>query len=322
MVAHTLPTSSLHILALFLYNLIAMDRDAEPEYLPPDWPLVARHYWGYVTPAQPVAGDVQFFSETRPLIYDIHANLEVGIVTAGQQERIFSDLLLTTGAGDVWLTAAWEPHGCRITRSETRTVLVGFSPEFLGEESLAGVPWLALFAVPASQRPQVRTERMRERVLAIAAELQEELETRGPGWEGAVRYNLLHLLLVLRREWEPPASRLSASRAPTGDLMRLMPAMASLHADPKGRLGLEEAAAHCGLSASRFAVLFRRTMGMSFGQFTLRARMAQAAQQLAATDQSIEGIAAQLGFSSGSHLHRLFLKYYHTTPAAYRSQEQ
>ncbi len=83
---------------------------------------------------------------------------------------------------------------------------------------------------------------------------------------------------------------------------------------------MDRAAAACNLSTSRFSVLFRRAMGVSYGQFSLRARLAQAAQRLAQGDATVEDVAGQLGFVDGSHLHRVFVKHFGATPAEYRRQ--
>ncbi len=133
-----------------------------------------------------------------------------------------------------------------------------------------------------------------------------------------MRLHLLRLLLALRREWDPPPSGLPLGATPTSDLVRIMPALEALQTHPEHRLQLPQAAALCGLSSSRFNVLFRRAMGSSFGRYSQRTRLTFAAQRLLATDQSIEAVATELGFTDDSHLHHLFLKHYHVTPAVYR----
>jgi len=116
---------------------------------------------------------------------------------------------------------------------------------------------------------------------------------------------------------DPPArGRHSRDR----DVTRVLPAMEALHANLEHRISLPRAAALCGLSPSRFGVLFRRTMGISFGQFSRRARLAHVAHRLIATDYPVEHLAAQCGFADGRHLHRLFVRHYRATPAAYRRE--
>ncbi len=61
-------------------------------------------------------------------------------------------------------------------------------------------------------------------------------------------------------------------------------------------------------------------MGVTFGRFALRARLAFAAHRLLSTDLSVEAIAAEANFTDASHLHRHFVKHYGQTPRAYREQ--
>ena len=205
---------------------------------------------------------------------------------SGKLGRVFADATFVVERGDVWLVAAWEPHGWQALEPKTRSLFITFLPEFLGGETLGGIPWLNLFSIPASQRPRVTTEEARARVLAIAEELRDEIENRPLGWQDAVRHGVLRLLLVLRRNWQPPSSVALPPPVYASALERLMPAMNTLHASPASRVGLSKAAAACGLSPSRFRQVFRETVGLSFGQFCLRSRIAFVAHQLLSSECS------------------------------------
>ncbi len=76
------------------------------------------------------------------------------------------------------------------------------------------------------------------------------------------------------------------------------------------------------MSASRFHLAFKGTMGVSFGQFTLRARTASAAHLLLWSNLGVQQIAAQTGFTDASHLHHAFVRLYGYTPGEYRRQAQ
>jgi AraC-like DNA-binding protein len=108
----------------------------------------------------------------------------------------------------------------------------------------------------------------------------------------------------------------------TGVLEKIMPAVRLVQSHPTRRLSLREAAATCGLSVSQFGYLFRRLMGLSFGKFCMRARLAYVAQLLLTTDLPVEAIADAARFSDASHLHHAFVGVYGTTPARYRREGQ
>jgi len=81
---------------------------------------------------------------------------------------------------------------------------------------------------------------------------------------------------------------------------------------------VSDLAAHADMSASHFSRLFKETVGMTPYRYVLYERVRQAQDLLASTDDSIAGIALQVGFANQSHLTRQFRKVLHTTPGAYR----
>ncbi len=222
----------------------------------------------------------------------------------------------------MWLCGAWEPHGWRASTAGTRELVLQFLPDFIGEEMFDGVSWLSLFSAPPEHRPRVRTKQMREEALAIADELRREMRERRRGWLAAVRLDILRLLLMLSREWSPEAQPGPGRTVRTGNLEKIMPAVRLVHSHPTRRLSLKEAAATCGLSVSQFGYLFRHLMGLSFGKFCMRARLAYVAQLLLSTDLSVEAIADAAGFADASHLHHSFVDVYGATPARYRTDGQ
>src|SRR5205807_2035858 len=77
-----------------------------------------------------------------------------------------------------------------------------------------------------------------------------------------------------------------------------------------GMATAKEAAAHCGISRSRFDAVFQKTMGLSFARFALRYRLSSAAVQLLQSDDPMKTIAADWGFTDASHFNRAFFAHY------------
>jgi AraC-like DNA-binding protein len=285
-----------------------------------DWILRARPSYFALSAAAPLWTTVGRYETAAPLDVNIHAGLEVGIILSGRAERHFQEYVLPGIPGDVWLCAMWEPHGWRVRVAGTERVVLVFLPEFLGEEMLGELHWLSLFAAPPKHRPAVTTPAMRQKVLAIGREMEREIVGRQLGWETAVRIHLLHLLFLLGRNWRPPRGRKHPARRTSAEaLTRIMPALLLLHTrNPEG-VSLSEAAAACGLGRSQFSTVFHHTMGVSFGQFALRGRLAAAALLLLNTGLSAQAIARQTGFADPSHFHRAFVRHYGCTPGRYRT---
>ncbi len=257
-----------------------------------------------------------------PTNADIHQGFEVGMLLKGRQLRTFPDLSLEAGPGDAWLIPPWEPHGWETTVPGTHEVVIHFVPGFLGDEQFAGVSWLALFSASPDKRPRVRGVDTRRKVLAIASELAWDLESKPVAWVDSMRLNLLRLLLMLRQAWDDTASATSPRRSEMKELARLMPAIRLVHSNPARRVSLTDAAQECCVSTELFRALFRQVMGLSFGKFALRARLAHAAGLLRDTDLTMGTISEESGFADASHFHRMFVKVYGRAPGRYRDDIQ
>jgi transcriptional regulator GlxA family with amidase domain len=198
--------------------------------------------------------------------------------------------------------------------------VVHFLPEFLEGETIEDRSWLGLYALRPNQRPRITTPEARRHVIETAREMKREIEEKPDAWRTMLRLNVMRILVLLSRAVQEHASASQSRRPDAGQLARIMPALSLVHSQRGRRTTLAEAAAACGLSPSRLGVVFRQTMGLSFGRFALRTRVAHAAHLLLNTDQPVDAIAQQTGFTDGSHFHHTFRKSYGRTPTQYRAE--
>ncbi len=284
--------------------------DPPPRVLELDW-LNAEY---------PVDGDVVHTERPTPLDSDVHHTFEAGILLAGKQERHFEGLVRVVEPGDAWWTAAWEPHGWRVTAAATDELVIHFVPELLGEAAIEGRSWLSFFAGAPDQRAATTSAETRRRVLNLGGQLADEFARKRWGWRDMARSGLVQLLTIVTRDSGPPREEASGRESAPGMLSRIMPAIELLHSDLSTRLPVSAAADVCGLSRSWFRSLFQDTMGMTYSRFERRARLARAARLLLTTNAPIEAIAQEAGFADGSHFHRAFFKHYARTPDEFRTR--
>jgi AraC-like DNA-binding protein len=290
---------------------------------------------------------------SRRRYYDMHRAFEMSIVLSGTMERHYEDCSLDQKPGDVFLSCPWEPHGWRTTSPARANLMVQFIGAFLGDEASSGVPWLGMFSLRPQHRPRLPDARARKRVLAVAHDL---IETAGdvkrgpftgdsegrsvappvryfdlgsasddtpPAWGAAVRLAILRVLLLLYERWPYRSEVASQSGQRANDLASVLPAIElSAPSSPARtrRVTVAEAAAACKLGATQFRIRFGRAMGVSFGRFELRRRLAHASYLLVNTDLPIDALAEQSGFADRSHLHRMFTRLYGATPGVYRTR--
>lgn len=85
---------------------------------------------------------------------------------------------------------------------------------------------------------------------------------------------------------------------------------------------LNEAAAHCHLSASHFSRSFKKIMQISFKDYLVRKKIAQSAELLRNTDLSITDIAYQCEFTDSAYYCFKFRALMGVTPKKFRSHSR
>jgi AraC-like DNA-binding protein len=248
----------------------------------------------------------------------MHRGLELGLMVSGTLEVGSPRYETRAIPGDVWIFPMWERHSWSIAAAGVRMVAMVFLSQLLQNIPTTDVPWVEMYATPPEARPRITTTQARQRIITLGKELIREHESQEPGWTTAVQLLLIQVLLVLGREWKrtllEPQQQISCS-----DIIgRIAPALDLVHPEQGQCASVQEAAIACSLSPSRFHYLFREAMGLSYGEYCLRARLIMAARLLDNTDRPIDTIAKQLDFADGSHLHRRFLAQYGCTPSEYR----
>jgi AraC-like DNA-binding protein len=266
------------------------------------------------------AGVERHAGPVEPYLH-LHEGIEVAILLEGSLDVGVGDSSLVAVPGDMWLSGMWEFHWHGTIPPVRRTAVVVwvlFRPEFIGNETLDGRSWMSLLALAPRLRTGSAKPETREQVLEIGRELAREIEGAEPAWETVVRADLLRLFALLTR-LRHPSPQAAATRAMVPSALEaIMPALHMVQSHPGRRIPTSEAAAACGFSRTRFDVLFRRVIGISFGRFCQRIRLGFVASELRHTGATVEEIAERAGFTDRSHLHHSFTKAYGCTPGQYR----
>lgn len=247
---------------------------------------------------------------------DMHYALHLGVVLRGAMRVCLPGHEAAVEAGDVWLTSCWEPH-VGIPAADTEVVLCTVLLETLGSlDPFGRTAWESPFLVVPEQRPRVSAAG-RAPVLELARQLAS-LADGGDASGGVGGWLTFHqLLLVLIQPWEHGSRRENAPGG--GSRPRVQPAIDLIRWRRGEPIRVAEAAAACGLSASRFCELFRQAMGGTFVQFALRARLAGAAGDIRGTSLPLKAVAKQWGFYDPSHFFRVFRRHFGTGPQEFRA---
>jgi len=121
-------------------------------------------------------------------------------------------------------------------------------------------------------------------------------------------------MLLLGTQTKPQTNVRTASALPKHVLRRIIERMRSFSSD----LSLQALASESGYSRVHFIRMFKAATGYSPHNYLLNLKLERARELLKNPSMSLIDIALDCGFSSHSHLSRLFHKIVGVTPSAYR----
>lgn len=250
----------------------------------------------------------------------IHSEVEVNYLLDGRMTYLFGGEPLSVGRGQLAVFWGTVPH---------RVVAVDGPTSFV----CLYLPIASFLAVPAG-------ERFRQAVLggrlvlarrtdALDASLflrwNRDLETREPRRFELVRDELMGRLRRVDLEgWEDLPAAPSA-RPPLAEAGRLVKAqrMASYIVEHLDRpLSVGEIATAVDLHPNYAMAVFRRSLGLSLGQYVARQRLSHAQALLLSTDRDVTRIAFDCGFGSLSRFYEVFRAQVGLAPAAYRRRHR
>ncbi len=102
---------------------------------------------------------------------------------------------------------------------------------------------------------------------------------------------------------------------------RLQAMMQYIHDHYMEEITLEMIAASASISKSGALNIFQSGIHISPVSYLIQYRLAQAAEQLYATQKSVSSIAEETGFSSSGYFCRKFRQHYHMSPNEYRQKK-
>ncbi|MDZ4817146.1 MAG: helix-turn-helix domain-containing protein [Verrucomicrobiota bacterium] len=187
--------------------------------------------------------------------------------------------------------------------------------EFLWTHFTPRASWLGILKWPEALGPGlgrivVTSKMQRTKIHKAMARLIEARENPSPFCE-EMALNALEEVLLLSAEFNP----LGHTGFRDDRVRQALNILAQNVAQPHTVATLSKAV---GLSASRFAHLFREEVGKSVIDTLIQLRLQQAAKLLESTNMSVKAIAAETGFNSPYYFSRLFKQKIKTTPQAYR----
>lgn len=267
------------------------------------------------TDEEPVKLGGSLHSSVKDKRFDLHYEMELGIVLSGTLERTYSNYTEVVSEGGVWLHSIWEPHGYQITKTPCETMVIIFRPEILFELKLyqKSNDWFSMFFCKPEHRPHTN-EHISDNLIDIGRQLQKTLAYPLPFRLHLIQTYLMQVLVYLEQHWDKTKS---TAQATSNRFVRIQPAL-QLAFGSKDFIPEKAAADSCHLSTPVFRREFYTVMNISFPKFSLRYRLRQASLTLLNSSLSIKEIAFLHGFYDLSHFYKDFQAHFGVTPNQFR----
>ena len=273
-----------------------------------------RHYNWKLSPKDPFDVDIQVFQEPADYrMMDFHRSIHLNLVLSGGMTGKVGTAFFELRPYDLQLTAPWEIHGENRIEKGSRILSITADPDMLlGNLLDFRDRALSLFLLAPEERHQVlNTEKTRGLFRASGTELAA-ICGDSPAILKLRRWLAIQSLMAELLDLIPDAV-LPKTEFPL--YQKLAGAFELLKENR--HVTIQEAAAVCSLSVSRFSHLFRQVCRISFAGYEMRNRLNLTAILLR-QGVSVKAAAEQAGFYDASHFSKHFRRQFGVPPGKFR----
>jgi AraC-like DNA-binding protein/mannose-6-phosphate isomerase-like protein (cupin superfamily) len=265
------------------------------------------------------------FTADHPVTPNYHEFLELTLICAGRGRFTVDHRCYPVAAGDLVLVGSHAFHLLEAERGQpVKAASVHFRPELVHGP---GSPALDLeYLKPFHYRcanfsHRIDRAALPERlVLDRLGRMRREIEAGGEGYPLAVKTYLTDLLLEVSRHYRQVGGGWFPQDRRIRDFERLRAVFDFLRKNCREPISLSQMARRAHLSPHYFCRFFKAVTGHTLTEYVWRLRVDLAADFLLHSAMPITEIAYAAGFSSHSHLDRVFKRLKGVTPLEYRRQ--
>jgi AraC-like DNA-binding protein/quercetin dioxygenase-like cupin family protein len=247
-----------------------------------------------------------------------HPELELSLVVSGSGLRHVGDSIEAFGPGDLVLVGSGIPHCWLSTPTAARTdaaIVLQFSPDAFGGAFLGLLETRPIALLLRRAALGLHFDGApRDAAATILQTLTRPGITRLEKLSG-----LISLLTELAAAGGGRALALTEGH-PCGarESSRAAEVLRYIRQHAAERISRPEVARLAGMSSGTFSRFFARQFGKPFVAYVAEVRIANACRLLREHDQSVSGVAHEVGFTNLANFNRTFLRLKGMTPSAYR----
>ena len=258
-----------------------------------------------------------------------HDYIELAIVVEGRFTQRLLDREICFEAGDLCLIDMNCPHQDILADSMASLVFLGIAPRLLSEimrEEVTAQLILTFLQSALEKQPDLRqylhlrpgSEEARTALLDTLLPLLTELAHPQAGTVYICKGFLMRIFRLLSTEYEFSLSKSQQSRLNSV----LFEAVSSYIRENLDTISIRQLQDVFHYQEDYFNRLIRRMTGQTFSSYVQTRRLEKAAFLLTTTTDSIEEIAARVGYQNRGFFYRIFREKYGKTPAVYRAEQE
>ena len=244
-----------------------------------------------------------------------HVHYEMLYLLEGKVSIRIHDRELEMGPGDIIFLNQFEEHATRLLEAPYRRYYVLIPPNEL-QAFHKDLQLLSVFRLHGGDFPYVlHTGEKKARFDLYFSLLQEQTQEHGDYRETRLEA-LMTLILTEAQQMNPAMFQQTVESS----FLPIQEMLDEMDLDFTGEFSLEALAARYHVSPGCLSSHFRRHVGMSPMQYITQSRLTQAKRLLMQTDQSVQQIAIQCGYTDLSNFSRRFKQQFQCTPLQFRQQ--
>lgn len=248
-----------------------------------------------------------------------HRYHEIGLCTSGSGKFVYLNKVYPVNPGDIFISNNYESHvAISETNEETKYIFLIFLPSVISapESHSVGAQYLHFLQYnPLSFDNRISAKDPAASHIGELIRRAYEVYTQDSPFQHMELDVLLRQILL-----ELSRARISNGCPETGRPQNPKVKEAREYINDRYNMPLtsKQVAEHLDLNESYFRHLFKEEVRVSFKAYITLLRLSSARKLLIASDQSINEIIQEVGYSNISQFYKLFELNYKMTPAEYR----